>query len=211
MRRRILFASLVTLVVVGALLGLRIPSAHATTATSIAPPLSGTSYTINNGPGDQVFPRVSGNWAVYFTFDGQNRTVHYHNLTTGADATIPNPGSPNDLMPAISGTMVVFTRVTFVSVSPFAHTAIYSYDIATNGPAVELTYALRTMPSHMIAPRRVGRPTRSFAVRAPMRATVRTSLRALRVEFSRLPWQTGSRRGAARAEAVDHKSGVLCR
>jgi hypothetical protein len=128
-RRRILLASLAAvLVAMGAALGLRPGVAHATT---VAPPLSGTSYTVNNGPGDQTDPHVSGDWVVYSNFDGTNSTIHYYSLTQGIDYEVPNSGT-FDFLSDISGTTIVFTRVTATK------SAIYSFDIATDGPAIEL-------------------------------------------------------------------------
>jgi Tol biopolymer transport system component len=78
-------------------------------APASAPALTGTSVTINNGPGDASDPHVSGDWVSYTDDSTGSLVVHYYNLATGQDASIPNPGG-NDSLSGVSGTNAVYTH-----------------------------------------------------------------------------------------------------
>src|SRR5689334_22214725 len=93
--------------------------AQAATA-SVATP-NGASVTVNNGPGDQTDPHVSGDWVTYTDNAAGFYQVHYHNLATGQDATIPSNGG-QDLLAGISGTTIVYMHSTTDGQS------IYTYD-----------------------------------------------------------------------------------
>jgi Tol biopolymer transport system component len=87
----------------------------------------GTTSTVNDGPGDQSDPHISGALVSYSSnADGTNR-IRYHDLATGTDAVVPNSGEA-DLLSGISGSKIVFTHV------PTA--AIYLYDVAAGGSPV---------------------------------------------------------------------------
>ena len=105
------------------------PPAGAATA-SIAT-LNGTPVTVNNGPGDQTDPHVSGDWVTYTDNSAGSYQVHYDNLATGQDVTIPSNGG-QDLLAGISGTTIVYMHSTADGQS------IYSYDISSSGPPVLL-------------------------------------------------------------------------
>ena len=99
---------------------------------------TGTPVTINNSPGDQTLPHVSGNLAAYT--DVADGHIHYYDFTSGVDAFVPPDGSLGDTLSDVSGTRVAFTRQTptsdfegFESTVPPSLTAdIYIYVIATN-------------------------------------------------------------------------------
>ena len=105
------------------------PPAQAAT-TAIAS-LSGTPVTINNGPGDQTDPHVSGDWVTYTDNSTGAYQVHYYNLATGQDAAIPSNGG-QDLLSGISGTTIVYMHSTATGQS------IYSYDIGSGSAPAEL-------------------------------------------------------------------------
>jgi len=127
---RIAFTLVLLASLLAALLGLvRVPSAHAASASTGA--LSGTTVTINNGPGDQTDPHVSGSLVSYTDNSTGLYEVRYHNLDTGEDATIPTNGG-QDLLSGISGTTVAYMHSTASGQN------IYSYDIGSGTAPVEL-------------------------------------------------------------------------
>jgi hypothetical protein len=121
----ILLASLLT-----ALMGLvRIPSAHA--ASTSTGTLNGTFVTVNNGPGEQTDPHVSGSLVSYTDNSTGGYEVRYHNLDKADDAVIPTNGG-QDLLSGISDTTVVYMHSTANGQS------IYRYDIGSGNAPVEL-------------------------------------------------------------------------
>ena len=70
--------------------------------------------TVNNSPGQQNDPHVSGDLVVYIdqSLDAQ---IRYYNFATGVDAAIPRVLGDGtmaiDLLPDVSGSRVVFTRL----------------------------------------------------------------------------------------------------
>jgi Tol biopolymer transport system component len=84
-----------------------------------------TSVTINDSPGDQNDPHVSGDWAAY----SSGLTIRYYNFATHTDAQIPMGASARDLLSDISGSKIVFSRII-----PGDRTAVMVFDAAT--PAV---------------------------------------------------------------------------
>jgi hypothetical protein len=70
----------------------------------------GTLVTINNGPGDQTDPHVSGDLAVYTNSTGATSTIHYFDFATGSDSVVPNAGE-FDLLSDVNGGRIVFSRV----------------------------------------------------------------------------------------------------
>ena len=97
------------------------------------PTLSGTSITINNGPGDATQPSVSGGYVSYTEDATGNLVVHYYNLATGADASIPETTeSANDALSGISGPNVVYVH------QDSSGQYIDSYNISTGNAPVTL-------------------------------------------------------------------------
>jgi hypothetical protein len=120
---------LVTLVAV-VILAL-VAAAPALAIVPVAGPLPpATQVTINNEPGNQTDPHVSGDLVAYFSdVAGANAQIRYFDFASGADTGIPNAF---DFLPDVSGSIIVFTRITT------GKSAIFSFDVATGGPAVEL-------------------------------------------------------------------------
>jgi hypothetical protein len=98
-------------------IGLVAALAMAGTAAALVPAnggdAGGTLATINNGPGDQNDPHVSGDLAAYTEQDGLRgtSTIHYFNFITGFDNVVPAPAGDLDLLSDIDGTRIVFSRV----------------------------------------------------------------------------------------------------
>ncbi|HYO53765.1 hypothetical protein [Archangium sp.] len=96
-----------------------------------APPLTGKSLVVNNGPGDQTDPHVSGALVAYTQqLNLSSSEIRYHDLTTGVDQPIPTEGG-YDAIADISGSTVVFTRATNSS-------RVFRFDVRTGGTAQEL-------------------------------------------------------------------------
>jgi len=77
-----------------------------------APTLPGTFQVVNNGPGDQFNPHVDCDIASYTNDDFQgSSTIHYQNLSTGADNVVP--GNQVDLLSDVAGSHIAFTQVEF--------------------------------------------------------------------------------------------------
>jgi hypothetical protein len=64
---------------------------------------------INNGPGDQTDPHVSGDLASY-TDGNVNSSVRYFRFSTALDQAIPTPTGVSDSLSDVSGSRIVFTR-----------------------------------------------------------------------------------------------------
>ena len=84
-----------------------------------------TPVTINNAPGDQYDPHISGNWVAYTS----ELSIRYYSFATGTDAEVPLGSSARDLLSDISGSKIVFARII-----PNFRTAVMVFDAAT--PAV---------------------------------------------------------------------------
>jgi Tol biopolymer transport system component len=93
-------------------------------------PLVGTRKVVNNGPGNQSDPHVSGPLVAYTNESQGMSEIRYHDLSTSLDVAIPNGGA-YDFVADISGDTVVFTRVLTTS-------SIFTYNVATQGPAMEV-------------------------------------------------------------------------
>jgi beta propeller repeat protein len=93
--------------------------------------LSGNFFTVNNGPGDQTDPHVSGDWVSYTDNSTGSYQVHYYNLATGQDAVVPGNGG-QDVLSGISGTTIVYMHSTSSGQS------IYSYDLGSGNPPAEV-------------------------------------------------------------------------
>jgi hypothetical protein len=111
-----------------------------------APP--GKLTIVNNSPGFQDDPHVSGNLVSYSSAVGSGPgavfAVHYFDLSTGLDAGIPQGSNILDFLSDVSGSTVVFNRV-----SPNS-SSVFSFDTATTGAQpVEVSppvQAFRTSP-----------------------------------------------------------------
>jgi hypothetical protein len=99
-----------------------------TTAPPPQPPLEVTPAAFSVSAGDQVGPRVSGDWATYTDFN--THRIRYYNFVTGIDAQIPAGPSDFDHVSDISGSRIVFSR----SVIAGSKTAVMLFDAST--PAV---------------------------------------------------------------------------
>lgn len=118
------------LILLASLLGfVGVTAAHA--ASTPTGTLSGTAVTINNGPGDQTDPHISGSLVSYTDSSTGLYQVRYHNLDTGEDVAIPTNGG-QDLLSGISGTTVVYMH------STASGQTIYRYDIGSGTSPVEL-------------------------------------------------------------------------
>ncbi|HSP79653.1 MAG TPA: hypothetical protein VLQ93_14040, partial [Myxococcaceae bacterium] len=91
----------------------------------VGPPLRGRAQVINNGPGHQTDPHVSGSRVAYTHQDEAGSQIRYHEMLTGEDWGIPNDGG-YDFVADISGDTVVFTRIS-------GPTAVYRYDVSQRG------------------------------------------------------------------------------
>jgi hypothetical protein len=97
-----------------------------------------TQVTINTSAGDQYDPHVSGDWSVYTS----DLTIRYFNFATGVDAQIPQGTSVRDLLAGVSGSRIVFSRVTTLG------TSVMLFDAAT--PSVAPVEIDPTVGGHRI-------------------------------------------------------------
>jgi uncharacterized protein (TIGR03382 family) len=95
-----------------------------------ARPITGTPKVVNNGPGDQTDPHVSGPLVAYTNEVRGRSEIRYHDLVTSQDAAIPNGGA-FDFVSDVSGGTVVFTRVG-------ANSAIFTFEVGSGAAPVEL-------------------------------------------------------------------------
>ncbi|MCY1079389.1 TolB family protein [Archangium lansingense] len=94
-------------------------------------PLTGRSQVVNDGPGDQTDPHVSGPLVAYTHQSSiSSSEIRYHDLLTGVDLSIPSEGG-YDALADVSDGRVVFTRTTDVS-------RVFRFDVGTSGTAQEL-------------------------------------------------------------------------
>jgi hypothetical protein len=87
--------------------------------------VTGTRTTVNNGPGEQNDPHVSGDIAVYT--DGTvvtGQSIHYFTFSSATDTTIATPAGASDLLSDISNGLIAFTRIAST------RNAIFVYDTA---------------------------------------------------------------------------------
>lgn len=105
---------------------------HAAAVTPVPGTLPpSTQATINNGAGDQTDPHVSGNLVSYTSQLAATSEIRYFNFASGTDAAIASGGG-FDFLSDVSGSTIVFSRVIG------GKGAMYAFDAATGGPAVEL-------------------------------------------------------------------------
>lgn len=99
-------------------------------AQTSGPSIVGKRSVVNDGPGDQTDPHVSGALVAYTSESSGGSEIRYHNMETNDDAPVPSSGA-FDFVSDISGSTVVFTRVTSTS-------SIFTYDIYGQGGAQEI-------------------------------------------------------------------------
>ncbi len=98
-----------------------------TPANGPAPTL--TPVTINNGPGDQYDPHVSGDFAAYTS----DLSIRYYRFSTATDDGIPLGPAARDLLSDISGSKIVFSRVI-----TGVKTAVMVFDSSTAAAPIEV-------------------------------------------------------------------------
>jgi hypothetical protein len=103
-------APAVLLMALSCLLGAPLSSGQAITPVN-GGQVASPRVTINNGPGDQTEPHVSGNLAAYTDFSTGNARIHYFNFLTGSDLTVP-AGAPGeiDTLSSVNGNRIAFSR-----------------------------------------------------------------------------------------------------
>jgi hypothetical protein len=79
-------------------------------AEQVLPEISGTLTVINDGPGNHVFPKISGRWVTYNNLLSDSYYISYYDLQTGVNQNIDNDGGNNHLAD-VSGDTLVFTRL----------------------------------------------------------------------------------------------------
>jgi uncharacterized repeat protein (TIGR01451 family) len=96
---------------------------------TLMPAPAGQLIVVNNGPGDQSDPHVSGNLVSYSDNSPVDIifTIHYHDLGTGSDLFIPQPSGVMDFLADVSGSTVAFTRVSA------DRSAIFTFDTSVAG------------------------------------------------------------------------------
>ena len=71
----------------------------------------GTLWAVNNGPGDQTEPHVSGDLVVYTNNNEPSSTIHYLDFATAATGVVPAGAfADNDFLPDVAGNRIVFSR-----------------------------------------------------------------------------------------------------
>ncbi|WP_164018798.1 TolB family protein [Pyxidicoccus trucidator] len=113
-----------------ALVSMLFPAVYPAFAQMEARPIHGTHRVVNNGPGDQTDPHVSGALVAYTNEVRGTSEIRYHDLASGQDAAIPNEGA-FDFVSDVSGGTVVFTRVS-------ASSSIYTFDVGPEATPVEV-------------------------------------------------------------------------
>ena len=96
----------------------------------------GTPVVVDNGPGDQSEPHVSGNLAVYTERTGPFTpgTIRYFDFVTGLNgAVLPGAPGDSDILSDVNGSRIVFSRTRASDNS----TAIMLFD-ASNGTVNEV-------------------------------------------------------------------------
>lgn len=102
--------------------------ASGTAGTPAVGTLSGvTPVAISTAPGDQTDPHVAGRYVSYTSEVSGNSEVRVHNLATGSDTGVPQPGGL-DFLSDTDGTTVTYTHLG-------ADSSIWTYDPATGNQA----------------------------------------------------------------------------
>jgi Tol biopolymer transport system component len=98
---------------------------------TVGAPLHGKSLVIDNGPGDQTDPHVSGPVVAYTQrLSISSSEIRYRDVLTGQAGVIPNEGG-FDSSADVSGDTVVFTRTT-------GGNRVYRFNVRKGGTAEEL-------------------------------------------------------------------------
>jgi len=99
-----------------------------------------TVVTVNDGPRDQILPRVSGDFVTYSSALATGSEVRYYQFSTGLDRAIPRAGTDLDFdfASSIHDGRIVFARYHFPPLpvgAPFTYSSsIEFFDIASGGP-----------------------------------------------------------------------------
>jgi len=101
-------------------------AATATPPAPIAPP-GMTVQTVNNGPGGQFSPAVSGSLVTYTDESNPGAQIRYHDFATGTDAAVPQ-SSGVDVLSDVFGTTVVYTHA--IAGCEW----VYTYDTSSGNP-----------------------------------------------------------------------------
>ncbi|MDO8586726.1 MAG: PKD domain-containing protein [Armatimonadota bacterium] len=108
-------------------------------ALSLGPAMAETSLSgvftpiiINNGPGHQADPHVSGNLVSYTSTLPTSSEIRYFDFSSSLDQAIPSLPDRFDFLSDVSGGIVVWTRV------ESGRQSIWMFDTSSAGPAVEL-------------------------------------------------------------------------
>ncbi len=111
------------------------PAAALAVVPAVGAPPNLIAVTINDGPGDQNDPHVSGDWAAY----SSDLAIRYYRFSTAIDSQIPLGASARDLLSDISGSRVVFSRIIMGQ-----KTAVMVFDAATAAAPIEIDPAPAT-------------------------------------------------------------------
>jgi Tol biopolymer transport system component len=125
-----------------------LPGAGGAVTVGSLPPI--TTHVVNNGPGNQTDPQISGS-LVSYTNDAtaSGSEIRYHDVVSGLDRAVPALAGEFDFLSDISGTTVVFTRI------DVTENAIYAFD--TSGTQQPFELAPENGPSFRLAPAIGGR------------------------------------------------------
>ncbi|HET9224941.1 MAG TPA: PxKF domain-containing protein [Roseiflexaceae bacterium] len=99
------------------------------------PPIAGTLTVVDNSPGDQTDPHLSGDLVVYTSAVASGAEIGYHNVRTGEHSQILSNGG-FDFLADVSGNTVAYTR--HISDAQLGLRAIYLYDVSTTTQPVAL-------------------------------------------------------------------------
>src|SRR5947208_14930737 len=97
MTRRMLYAAVIAAVAAALMTG----AAGAVTPANDGDAAGGATITIDNSPGDQLDPHVSGNLAAYT--DNTAGFIRYYDFATSTDLVIPPPAGSSDTLSSVSG------------------------------------------------------------------------------------------------------------
>lgn len=89
----------------------------------------GGTITIDNGPGSQVDPHVSGDQIAYT--DQDIGRIRYYDIVSAAGGVVPTPPGSLDTLSSVSGSRIAFARQTGIE------RAVVVYDVAS-GTSVEI-------------------------------------------------------------------------
>ena len=106
-------------------------SAQNNVTPTVAHTPTGQLIPVNNGPGDQFDPHVSGDLVCYVNKpDPSTSTISYFNLATKINASVPNDGSV-DFPCDVRGSTIAFTRSSITS-------AIFTFGTSNPNTPIEI-------------------------------------------------------------------------